>query len=173
MKISEELEQLLKNLHLETHPGDLRRTGAGGPEGGRPLRRVPHPAAARAVARPAGERPGVAHPARQPARALVSGNFPLRPPTGRQPQTDSHLSRTGVHRQGGKYRLHRRNRPRQNRLGLWSAAEGAGERLPRPVRPRPGPLRRNVCLAGRSFHPPVAQTPGAPGRPSWSTSWGI
>ena len=53
----------------------------------------------------------------------------------------------------------------QNRIGLWSAAEGAGERLPRTVRPRPRPVRRNVCLAGRSFHAPVAQTPGSPGRP--------
>ena len=34
-----------------------------------------------------------------------------------------------------------RNRQGQNRTGLRSAAEGAGERLPLPVHPRPGSVR--------------------------------
>jgi DNA replication protein DnaC len=38
----------------------------------------------------------VAHPARQPARALVAGNLPLRPPTGRQPQTSGTDPQPGI-----------------------------------------------------------------------------
>src|ERR1700691_6165045 len=52
------------------------------------------------------------------ARALVAGDVPFCPPTGREPQTDSWVCRVGVHHQGGKYRPGRRNRKGQDRIGL-------------------------------------------------------
>ncbi len=48
-------------------------------------------------------------------------------------------------------------------LCLWAAAEGAGERLSLSVHPRAGLVRRDVCLAGGSFHAAAAQAPGAAG----------
>jgi DNA replication protein DnaC len=48
----------------------------------------------------------VAHPAGQSARALDAGDVSFRPPTGRQPQTDSRVCRTGVHRQAENIVLH-------------------------------------------------------------------
>ena len=39
-----------------------------------------------------------------------------------------------------------------------------GEWLPLPVHPRPGPVRRDVCLAGRPFLAPTAEPPGSSGR---------
>jgi len=78
--MSEELEQLLKNLKLrrmlEIYEEQLRAAE----KQGRHLLRVPHPAAACAVAPPPGDRLGISHPSRQPARALVAGNLSLRPP---------------------------------------------------------------------------------------------
>ena len=46
-------------------------------KGRRHLLGAGHSSGARALARTAGRRPGVAHPARQPARALVAGNLPF------------------------------------------------------------------------------------------------
>ena len=105
--MTEELEQLLKNLKLrrilEIYDEQLR---AAEKEDISYSEFVAAPGA-RAVARPAGKRAGVAHPPRQSARALVAGNVPLRPPAGRQPQADPRLRRTRLHRQGGEHRLHR------------------------------------------------------------------
>jgi DNA replication protein DnaC len=53
----------------------------------------------------------------------------------------------------------------QDRISLWPAAEGAGERLPLSVRQGAGSVRRDVCVAGGSLHAAVAQAPGAAGRP--------
>src|ERR1022692_2491084 len=131
-RMSEELEQLLKNLKLrrilEVYAVACRRQGR------HQLLGFRHAPGARAVAGAAGGRPGVAYPARQSARALVAGDVSLRPPTRREPQTDSWVCGAGVHRQGGKYRPGRGNRKRQDRIGVWSAAEGAGEWLPLSVR---------------------------------------
>src|SRR6266571_2211432 len=48
-------------------------------------------------------------------------------------------------------------------LSCGPAVEGAGERLSLPVRPRARLGRRNGCFASGSFHAAVAQTPGAAG----------
>ena len=74
--MTEELEQLLKNLKLrrmlEIYDEQLQAADKN------PIRLgVCNPPDTRSVARPAGERAGVAHPACQPARALVAGNLPL------------------------------------------------------------------------------------------------
>src|SRR5258706_5613685 len=50
--------------------------------------------------------------------------FPLRQPAGRESQKDSRFCGVGVHRQGGEYRADRRHRKGQDRIGLWPAAEG-------------------------------------------------
>src|ERR1035438_5322983 len=121
-RMSEELEQLLKNLKLrrilEVYAVACRRQGR------HQLLGFRHAPDARAVAGAARGRAGVAHPARQSTRALVAGDVSLRPPTGREPQTDSRVCGVGVHRQGGKYRLGCGNRKGQNRIGLRSAAQG-------------------------------------------------
>src|ERR1035441_9814106 len=132
--MTEELEQLLKNLKLrrmlEIYDEQLRAADKDDISYSEFVTRL----VARAVSGQAGGRAGVAYPARQSARALVAGDVPLRPPTGREPQTDSRVCGAGVHRQGGKYRPGRGNRKRQDRIGVWSAAEGAGEWLPLSVR---------------------------------------
>ncbi len=162
--MNEELEQLLKNLRLrrilEIYDEQLR---AAEKEEVSYSEFLTAPGAG-AVACPAGKRPGVAHPAGQSARALVAGDVPLRPPARRQPQADPRVRRTGVHRQGREHRVHRQHRRGQDRTRLWDPAEGAGERLPLPVRPRPGPVRRDVCLAGRPLDAPAPQTPRPPRR---------
>ena len=105
--MTEELEQLLKNLKLrrmlEIYDEQLR---AADKDDISYSEFVTAPGA-RAVAGQAGGRAGVAHPARQSARALVAGDVSLRPPARREPQTDSRVCRAGVHRQGGKYRVGR------------------------------------------------------------------
>src|ERR1700685_605379 len=77
-----------------------------------------------------------AHPTRQSARALDAGDVSLRPPTGREPQTDSRFRRVGVHHQGGEYRAGRQDRCGQDGISVRFAAESAGERLSLPVHPR-------------------------------------
>src|SRR5437870_6297760 len=132
--MTEELEQLLKNLKLrrmlEIYAAARRR------ETGRPLSRVPPPPAARTVAPPPGDRLGISHPARQPARALVAGNLSLRPTARGEPQTDPHFCRTGLSGQGGKYNFHRPHGSGQNRVGFWPCAESPVEWLPLPVHRR-------------------------------------
>ena len=51
----------------------------------------------------------------------------------------------------------------KDRTGLWSTAEGAGERLSLPIHQRPGLIRRDVCVAGGSIFAAIAQAPGATG----------
>src|ERR1035438_5226835 len=128
------------------------------------LLRVPHPLAARAVAPPPGDRFGLAHPAGQVARALVAGQFPFRPPARGQSQTDPHLRRTGVYRQGGEHRVGREHRCRQKRIGVGPAVESFGEWLPLSVHPGTRPVRRDVCLVGRPLHPKTAESAGPPRR---------
>ena len=48
---------------------------------------------------------------------------------------------------------------------LVALVEGLAERPPLPVRPRAGSVRRNVCVARRSFHSPVAEPLVPSGRP--------
>ena len=115
--MTEELEQLLKNLKLrrmlEIYDEQLR---AADKDDISYSEFVDAPGA-RAVAGQAGGRAGVAHPARQSARALVAGDVSLRPPAGREPQTDSRVCGAGVHRQGGKYRAGR-GKPAVGKTGL-------------------------------------------------------
>src|SRR5471032_850357 len=135
--MTEELEQLLKNLKLrrilEIYDEQLRAADKDDIS----YSEFVTPGA-RAVSGQAGGRAGVAYPARQSARALVAGDVSLCPSTGREPQTDSRVCGVGVHRQGGKYRPGRGNRKRQDRIGVWSAAKGVGEWLPLSVRQGPG-----------------------------------
>ena len=71
----------------------------------------------------------------------------------------------------GKYRAGRGNRKRQNWIGLWSAAESAREWLPLSIHQGPGLVRRDVCIAGGSFHAAVAQASRSAGRPSDRRIW--
>ena len=57
--------------------------------------------------------------------------------------------------------LVRAARRRQDRTGVGPVVESAGERIPLPVHPRPGPVRSDVCLAGRPLLAPTAQSPDA------------
>ena len=50
-------------------------------------------------------------------------------------------------------------------------AEGFAEWPPLPVPSGAGPVRRNVCLIGGPIHAPVAESAGAPGRPSDRRIW--
>ena len=108
--MTEELEQLLKNLKLrrilEIYDEQLRAADKDDISYSEFVTRLVR---AQWQAQ-AGGRAGVAHPARQSARALDAGDVPLRPPAGREPQTDSRVCGVGVHRQGGKHRADRRNR---------------------------------------------------------------
>ena len=112
--MTEELEQLLKNLKLrrmlEIYDEQLRAADKDDSQ----LLGVRRRAWCARSGRPAGERAGVAHPARESARALVAGDVSLRPPAGREPQTDSRVRRTGVHRQGA-------------RISCWSGETGVGK----------------------------------------------
>ena len=72
--MTEELEQLLKNLKLRRMLSCLRRTVARGRESADLLLGVRGRTVARAMARPAGECPGVAHPRSESAGTLVAGN---------------------------------------------------------------------------------------------------
>ena len=74
--------------------------------------------------------------------------------------------------QGGEHRLHRPDRSREDRTRLRTPAEGARERLPLPVRPRAGPVRRDVRLARRPLEPPADQAPRAGRRTCRSMSSG-
>jgi DNA replication protein DnaC len=67
--------------------------------------------------------------------------FPFARQTGREPQTDARFRRTGVHHQGGEYRAGRQDRCRQNGISVRLATESAGERLSLPVHPRAGSIR--------------------------------
>src|ERR1017187_3286690 len=79
----------------------------------------------------------------------------------RQPQADPHPGRVGLHRQSGEPGAGRAARRGQDRTGVGPAAESAGEWIPLPVHPSTGPVRSDVCLAGRPFLAPTAQPPGA------------
>ena len=98
--MTEELEQLLKNLKLrrmlEIYDEQLRAAEKDDSQ----LLGVSSPGWCARSGRPAGKRAGVAHPARESAGTLVAGNVSLGPPAGREPQTDSRVCRTGVRRQG-------------------------------------------------------------------------
>src|SRR6478609_8966085 len=80
----------------------------------------------------------MANQACQSARELDAGDVSLCPATRCESQTDSWICGVGLHRQGGKHCPGRRNREGENRISVWSAAEGAGEWLPLSVRQGPG-----------------------------------
>ena len=121
-------------------------------------RRLPRPAAPRPVAPPPGERARLAHQAR--AACPSSGRSSPSPSSASPASTaaDPRLRRARLHRQGREHRLHRPHRRRQDRTRLRAAAQGPAERLPRPLRPRPGPLRRDVRLARRPLHAQARST---------------
>ena len=50
-------------------------------------------------------------------------------------------------------------------LASWPGAEGSGKRLPLPVHPRARLIRRNVCFSRRPLLAPTGQTPGSSGYP--------
>ena len=52
------------------------------------------------------------------------------------------------------------HRRRQDWTGVGPVAQGLGEWIPLSVHPRPGPVRPDVCLAGRPFLAPTAEPPG-------------
>ena len=139
--MTEELEQLLKNLKLrrilEIYDEQLRAADKDDISYSDFVTRLVR---AQFQAQ-AGGRAGMAHPARQSARALDVGNVSLRATTGRESQTDPRFRGAGVHHQGGEYRAGRQDRCRQNRISVRSAAESAGERLSLPVHPRAGSIR--------------------------------
>src|ERR1700756_5273124 len=103
--MTEELEQLLKNLKLrrilEIYDEQLRAADKDDISYSDFITRLVR-------AQWQGEQGG-AHPARQSTRALDAGDVSLRPPTRREPQTDSRVCGVGVHRQGGKYRTGRQD----------------------------------------------------------------
>ena len=164
MKLSEELEQLLKNLHLKRilELYDEQLSAAEKEDVSysefltRLLRAQWHNRQETALAWRIKQ-------AKLPEQ-LVAGQLPLRPPTRGQPQTDPRLRRTGVRRQGRKYRVDRKHWRRQDGTGLGPAAQSLGEWLSLSVHPRPGSVRRNVCLAGRPFLAPTAEPSGSSGR---------
>jgi DNA replication protein DnaC len=53
--------------------------------------------------------------------------FPFDRQPGSEPQTDPHLCRTGLPRQGRKYRVHRSHCRGQNRISFWPCHESPGE----------------------------------------------
>jgi len=66
-----------------------------------------------------GERPGVAHPARQPAERWSLETFPYRPPTGRFNRKQMRaFAELEFNRQGGNIVLGRSKPEGQNRIGL-------------------------------------------------------
>src|ERR1700686_58501 len=96
--MTEELEQLLKNLKLrrilEIYDEQLRAADKDDISYSDFVTRL-----ARAQFQ--------AQPARQSARALDAGNVSLRAPTGRESQTDARFCGAGVYRQRGEYRAGR------------------------------------------------------------------
>jgi hypothetical protein len=107
--MTEDLEQLLKNLKLrrilEIYDEQLRaadKDDISYPEFVTRLMRAQDQARQRALWSGASAAPT--------ARALDAGDVSVRPPAGREPQTDSRFGGVGVHRQGGEYRADRQNR---------------------------------------------------------------
>ena len=162
--MTEELEQLLKNLKLRRMLNVYDEQLRAAEKARRLLLGVRRRIVARAMARPAGKRAGVAHPQSQSAGTLVAGNVSLVAPARRQPQTDPRLCRTRLRRQAREPGVGRADWRRQNGTGLRPPVEGLAERPPLPVHPRSGSVRRNVRIAGRPLHAPVAESPGSLGR---------
>ena len=138
--MTEELEQLLKNLKLkrilEIYDEQLRAADKDDISYSEFVTRLVR---AQYQARQEGALEWRIQRAKLPERWTLE-TFPF----ARQPgvnRTDPRVCGVGVHRQGGKYRVLRQNRCRQNGISLWPAAEGAGERLPLSVHPRAGSVR--------------------------------
>ena len=164
--MTEELEQLLKNLQLrrmlEIYDEQLRAAekedvsysefvtaAAARPVASRG-RRALWPGASSAPACPSNGRwrpsPSSASPASTASRSAPSPSSTSSP----RPRTSSSSARPVWARPDS---------PR-------AAAQGAAERLPRPVHPRPGSVRRDVRVAGRPLHAATAQPPRPPRRPA-------
>ena len=75
------------------------------------------------MARPAGERSGVAYPQSESAGTLVAGIVSLGAPTRREPQADAHLRRTRLRRQAREPSVDGADRRRQNRTGLRASVD--------------------------------------------------
>src|ERR1700730_16439922 len=116
--MTEELEQLLKNLKLrrmlEIYDEQLRAADKDDISYSEFVTRLVR---AQFQARQEGALEWRIRRANLP-RALVAGDVSFCPPTWRESQTDSRVCGTGVYHQGGKHRAGRRNRKGQNRIGL-------------------------------------------------------
>src|SRR5216683_5253389 len=139
--MTEELEQLLKNLKLrrilEIYDEQLRAADQDDISYSEFVTRLVR---AQFQAKQEGALEWRIQRANLPER-WTAGDVPFRAPAGREPQTDSRVCRVGVHRQGGEYRADWENRCRQDRNSLRSAAEGVGERLPVSIHQGPGLIR--------------------------------
>src|SRR5580658_3291405 len=113
----------------------------------------------------------MAHSPSESARTLVAGDVPLVAPAGGEPQADAHVRRTRLRSQTREPGAGGPDRRGKNRARLRPPAEGFAEWPPLPVRSGAGPVRRNVCLTGGPIHAPVAESAGAPGRPSDRRIW--
>ncbi len=118
-----------------------------------------------AMARPAGKCAGVAHPPSQSAGALVAGIVSLVAPARSEPQADARFRRTRLCRPTREPGVGGPNRRRQNRSRQRPPVEGSTEWSPLSVHSCSGSVRRNVRIAGRPLHPPVAESPGSLGCP--------
>ena len=139
--MTEELEQLLKNLKLkrilEIYDEQLRAADKDDISYSDFVTRLVR---AQFQARQEGALEWRIQRAKLPERWTLE-TFPFRSPTWRESQTDSWACGAGVHRQGGKYRVRRQDSRWQNRISFWPADEGVGERLPVSIYQGPGPVR--------------------------------
>src|SRR5262249_21546649 len=136
--MSEELEQLLKNLKLrrilEVYEEQLRAADKTDISYTEFLTRLVR---AQWQAKQEGALEWRIRRANLPERWTLE-TFPF----ARQPGVNrKQVCGVGVHRQSGKYRVSRQNRSRQDGISLRPAAEGAGERLPVSVHQGPRPVR--------------------------------
>src|SRR5947207_9782176 len=130
--MTEELEQLLKNLKLrrmlEIYEEQLRAADQDDISYSEFVTRLVR---AQFQAKQEGALEWRIRRANLPERWMLE-TFPLHAWLAGEPQTDSRVCGVGVHRQGGKYCPGRQTEG-QNRIGLWSAAEGPREWLPLSV----------------------------------------
>ena len=159
--MSDELEQLLRNLHLakmveiidqEIHTATKQDISYGGSSA---------TTAPRTVASPPGDRAGLAHQTRGSSRGVDARVVSLRQAARCLAQAIPQLRRTGFHRTRRKHRADRGHRQREDRPGYRSLAQSAAKRLPRNVCPRTGSIRRDVRVAGRPHLAQADQSAGA------------
>ena len=139
--MTEELEQLLKNLKLkrilEIYDEQLRVADKDDISYSDFVTRLVR---AQFQARQEGALEWRIQRAKPPERWTLE-TFPFARQPGVNPQTDPRVCGVGVHRQGGKYRVRRQDSRWQNRISFRPADEGVGERLPVSIDQGPGPVR--------------------------------